>query len=176
MEKDLRAFIEQLQSQGPEEWVRVTRPVSPKYEATALLFKLEAESRYPAVFFENLAGFDMPAITNLHATRKRLALALGVSEAELVDEYKRRESARIAPAAVGHGPVKEVIRLGREVDLNRFPLFTHFDINTAPYITAGIVVARDPISKVRNLSFNRGMLTAKNRLHMHLAPGMHLAR
>jgi 2,5-furandicarboxylate decarboxylase 1 len=55
-------------------------------------------------------------------------------------------------------------------------MFTHFDINTAPYLTAGIVVAKDPQSGIRNLSFNRGMLVQRDRLHIHLAPGMHLAR
>ncbi|MGH7844622.1 MAG: UbiD family decarboxylase domain-containing protein, partial [Candidatus Binatia bacterium] len=176
MQKDLRSFIRQLELEGPDEWLRITKKVSPKYEATAILFKLESQSRYPAVYFENINGFSMPAITNLHATRKRLALALEVPENELIEEYKRRENARVAPVIAREGPVKEMIHLGTDVDLGRFPLFTHFDINTAPYITAGIVVTRDPLSRVRNLSFNRGMLVGKNRLHMHLAPGMHLAR
>lgn len=176
MEKDLRTFIEQLELQGAEEWIRIKKKVSPKYEATAILFKLEGQAKYPAVYFEQLDGFSIPAIANVHATRKRLALALEVPEQELVEEYKRRENTRISPELVREGPVKEVIHVGTDVDLNRFPLFTHFDINTAPYMTAGIVVARDPLSQVRNLSFNRGMLVGKNRLHVHLAPGMHLSR
>jgi 2,5-furandicarboxylate decarboxylase 1 len=112
----------------------------------------------------------------VHSTRKRLALALDVAEPELVEEYRKREAARIAPVMVREGPVKEIARRGVDVDLNRLPLFTHFDINTAPYITAGIVVARDPLSGVRNLSFNRGMVVRNNRIRAHLAPGMHLAR
>ncbi len=176
MQKDLRSFIKQLELQGPDEWIRIKKKVSPKYEATAILFKLEGQAKYPAVYFEQLDGFSIPAIANVHATRKRLALALDVEEGELVEEYKKRENARISPESVRGGPVKEVIHVGTDVDLNRLPLFTHFDINTAPYITAGIVVARDPLSQVRNLSFNRGMLVGKNRLHMHLAPGMHLSR
>lgn len=176
MQKDLRAFLKQLERQGPDEWVRIKKEVSPKYEATAILFKLEEQARYPAVYFERLDGFSIPAVTNVHATRKRLALALEVEEGGLVEEYKRRENNRIPPEPARGGPVKEVIHIGADVDLSRLPLLTHFDINTAPYITAGIVVARDPLSGVRNLSFNRGMLVGKNRLHMHLAPGMHLSR
>jgi len=176
MAKDLRSFIKQLESQGPEEWIRIKKKVSPKYEATAILFKLEGQAKYPAVYFENLDGFSIPAVTNVHATRKRLALALDVAEGELVEEYKKREYARIPPESVREGPVKEVIHVGTDVDLNRFPLFTHFDINTAPYVTAGVVVVRDPLSHVRNLSFNRCMLVGKDRLRTHLAPGMHLSR
>src|SRR3990167_5018464 len=139
MQKDLRSFIKQLESQGPEEWIRIKKKVSPKYEATAILFKLEGQAKYPAVYFENLDGFSIPAVTNVHATRKRLALALDVAEGELVEEYKKREYARISPESVREGPVKEVIHVGPDVDLNRLPLSPHFDINPAPSITAGIV-------------------------------------
>ncbi|MGH7833976.1 MAG: UbiD family decarboxylase [Candidatus Binatia bacterium] len=172
----MRSFISLLELHGPDEWVRIQKTISPRYETTAILFELEARGRFPAVYFENLDGFSIPAITNVHSTRKRLALALDVAESDLVEEYRKRESARIAPVMVREGAVKEIARRGADVDLNRMPLFTHFDINTAPYITAGIVVARDPLSGVRNLSFNRGMLVKSNRIHAHLAPGMHLAR
>jgi 2,5-furandicarboxylate decarboxylase 1 len=176
MQKDLRSFIKQLELEGSEEFVRVKKAVSPRYEATAILFKLENQAKFPALYFEKLQGYSTPAITNVHATRKRLALALDTAANDLVEEYRSRENKRIPPELVKDGPVKEVIYRGADVDLGCLPLFTHFDINTAPYITAGIVVARDPISRVRNLSFNRGMLVRENRLHMHLAPGMHLAR
>ncbi len=176
MEKDLRSFIKQLETLGPEEWVKIHKKISPKYETTAILFQLENAGKYPAVFFENLEGYSSPAIANLHATRKRMALALGVDEASLVDEYRKRETNRIPPQLTSDGPVKEVVERGGSVNLYGLPLFTHFDVSSVPYITAGIVVAKDPITKVRNLSFNRGMLVQKNTLRMHLAPGMHLVR
>ncbi len=176
MQKDLRHFLQSLEAQGPEEFIRVKKEISPRYEATALLFELEHQGKFPAVYFEKIRGYSSPAVANLHATRKRLALALETDEANLVEEYRKREQARIPPEVVRDGPVKETICVGSEVDLGRLPLFTHFDINTAPYVTAGMMVARDPVSQVRNLSFNRGMLVHKDRLHIHLAPGMHLAR
>ena len=176
MEKDLRSFLKQLETLGPEEWVRVNKKISPKYETTAILIQLENAGRYPAVYFENLEGYSIPAIANLHATRKRIALALGVDEASLVDEYRKRETNRIPPQLTSHGPVQEVVESAAKVNLYGLPLFTHFDISSVPYITAGIVVTKDPITKVRNLSFNRGMVVQKNTLRMHLAPGMHLVR
>ncbi len=176
MDKDLRSYLKQLDSLGPEEWVRIKKKISPRYETTAILYQLENEGRYPAVLFESIEGYSIPAVTNLHATRKRIALALGVDEASLVEEYRKRDAERILPRMVENGPVKEVVLKGEDLDLNGLPLFTHFDINNAPYITAGIVVARDPVSKVRNLSFNRGMLVGRNRLRVHMAPGMQLGR
>jgi 3-polyprenyl-4-hydroxybenzoate decarboxylase len=40
MPKDLRSFIAELDSKYPEEVARVTKPISPRYEITALLTQL----------------------------------------------------------------------------------------------------------------------------------------
>ena len=173
---DLRAYLHQLEAEGPDEWVRVEKQVSLEHEVTALLFELEERGRFPAVYFENVEGSSIPIVTNLHATRRRLALALGVSESGLVEAYRSRQASPVVPVMVGDGPVQAIVAKGADVDLGRLPLPTHFNISTAPYITAGIVVARDPLSGVRNLSFNRGMLVDPRRLTMHLAPGMQLNR
>lgn len=174
--KDLRSFIDRLENEGPEELLHIRKPVRPEHELTSLLMELESSGRFPTLFVQEVQGFSMPVITNLHATRSRLAMALDVDAADLVEEYRRRERRPVPPALVEDGPVKEAVRTGAEVDLGEIPLLTHFDISTAPYLTAGIVVARDPLSGVRNLSFNRAMMVARNRLRMHLAPGMHLGR
>ncbi len=174
--KDLRSFVDRLEDEGPEELLHIRKPVRPEHEVTALLMELESSGRFPALFVHEVRGFSMPVITNLHATRKRLAMALDVDANDLVEEYRSRERNPVAPELVEDGPVKEVVRTGVAVDLGEIPLLTHFDVSTAPYVTAGIVVARDPLSGVRNLSFNRAMMVERNRLRMHLAPGMHLMR
>lgn len=176
MTADLRDFLRQLEEQGPDEWLRIKKQVSLTHEATALLFQLEERGRFPAVYFENIQESAIPMVTNLHATRSRLALALGVGEGNLVEAYRNRQANPVAPTLVGDGPVKAVVNAGTGVDVGRLPLPIHFDISTARYMTAGIVVARDPLSGVRNLSFNRGMLVGPRRLRMHLAPGMQLNR
>lgn len=174
--KDLRSFMDRLEGEGPEELLHIRRPVRPEHDVTSLLMELEASGRFPALYVHEVEGHSIPVVTNLHATRRRLAMALDVEGADLVEEYRRREAAPIPPELVADGPVKEVVRTGADVDLGAIPLLTHFDISTAPYVTAGIVVARDPVSGVRNLSFNRAMMVERNRLRMHLAPGMHLRR
>ena len=174
--KDLRSFMDRLEGEGPEELLHIRKPVRAEHDVTSLLMELEFSGRYPTLFVHEVQGYSMPVITNLHATRSRLAMALDVDANDLVEEYRRRESHPMAPELVKDGPVKEVMRTGADVDLGEIPLLTHFDISTAPYVTAGIVVARDPVSGVRNLSFNRAMMVERNRLRMHLAPGMHLRR
>jgi 2,5-furandicarboxylate decarboxylase 1 len=58
--------------------------------------------------------------------------------------------------------------------LRQIPLLTHYDVNAAPYITAGIVVAADPDTKVRNTSYNRLMMAGKRELRIFMAIGRHL--
>jgi len=174
--RDLRDFLRQLEHEGPGEWVRIEKEVSLQYEITALLLEWEKRGQFPAVFFERVRESTIPVVTNLHATRRRLALSLGVEETRLVEEYRRRQADPLRPEIVDDGPVRAVIERGEDVDIGWLPLLTHFDVSTAPYITAGIVVARDPATGVRNLSFNRGMLVGPRRLRMHLAPGMQLNR
>jgi len=40
MPKDLRSFISAVESKHPEEIARVIKPISPRYEITALLTRL----------------------------------------------------------------------------------------------------------------------------------------
>ena len=65
MPKDLRSFIADLESKYPEEVARVRKPISPRYEITALLTQLEKQKRFPLLFCEKVGqprarhiGFD----------------------------------------------------------------------------------------------------------------------
>src|SRR5947207_14838413 len=53
-------------------------------------------------------------------------------------------------------------------------MLTHYDVNAAPYITAGVVVAADPDTGVRNTSYNRLMMAGKRELRIFMAIGRHL--
>ena len=54
MPKDLRYFLERLQERAPEEFVSVGRSVEPEYELPAVVRKLQAERRYPAVLLDKV--------------------------------------------------------------------------------------------------------------------------
>ena len=174
MPKDLRSFITELESQFPGEVARVSRPISPRYEITALLTQLERQKRFPLLMCENVQGSEAPVVINVQASRKLMALALECRPEELADRFSARQSRPIPPVEVSEAPVHEVERLGDEVDLTQVPMLTHYDVNAAPYITAGIVVAADPDSDVRNTSYNRLMMAGKRELRIFMAVGRHL--
>lgn len=174
MPKDLRSFIADLDANCPEEVTRVTASVSPRYEITALLTQLERKKRFPLLVFENVAGSKAPVVINAQASRRLMAIALETKIEDLARAFSERQSKPIQPVEVSDAPVQEVVRLGDDADLSTIPLLTHYDVNVAPYITAGIVVAQDPDTGVRNTSYNRLMMAGKRELRIFMAIGRHL--
>jgi 2,5-furandicarboxylate decarboxylase 1 len=174
MPKDLRSFIAELEAKFPEEIARVAKSISPRYEITALLTQLEKSKRFPLLFCENVKGAEAPVVINAQASRKLMALALECRQEELAAKFTERQNKPIAPVEVGSAPVHEVVQLGDDIDLAKVPLLTHYDVNAAPYVTAGIVVAADPDSGVRNTSYNRLMMAGKRELRIFMAIGRHL--
>ena len=174
MPKDLRSFIAELEAKSPEEIARVNKPLSPRYEISALLTHLEKIKRFPLLFFEKVKGSDAPVVINAQASRRLMAIALDGKPEDLARKFGERQSKPIPPVEVTEAPVQEVTKLGDEADLTEVPMLTHYDVNAAPYITAGVVVAADPDSGVRNTSYNRLMMAGKRELRIFMAIGRHL--
>src|SRR6266508_1167285 len=129
MPKDLRGFIADLESKYPDEMARVTKPISPRYEITALLTQLEKRKHFPVLYCENVEGSDAPVVINLQASRKLMALAMECRPEELAAKFTERQGNPIAPIEVTEAPVHEVSTLGDDVDLTKVPLLTHYDVN-----------------------------------------------
>ena len=174
MPKDLRSFIAELEAKSPEEIARVNKPLSPRYEISALLTHLEKIKRFPLLFFEKVKGSNAPVVINAQASRRLMAIALDGKPEDLARKFGERQSKPIPPVEVTEAPVQEVTKLGDEVDLTEVPMLTHYDVNAAPYITAGVVVAADPDTGVRNTSYNRLMMAGKRELRIFMAIGRHL--
>ena len=174
MPKDLRSFIAEVEAKSPDDIVRVRKPISPRYEISALLTHLEKTKRFPLLLFENVQDSKTPVVINAQVSRRLMAMALDCKPEELAIKFSERQSKPIPPVEVIDAPVHEVIKMGDEVDLTAVPMLTHYDVNAAPYITAGIVVATDPDTGVRNTSYNRLMMAGKRELRIFMAVGRHL--
>src|SRR4029077_4595972 len=142
--KDLRGFIAALETQSPEDIVRIKKLISPRYEISAILTHLEKRKRSPLLCFDNVEGGKTPVVINAQASRRLMALALECKPEDLARTFSERQSKPIPPIEVNDALVHEVIKRADQVDLTEIPILTHYDVNAAPYITAGIVVAADP--------------------------------
>ena len=171
---ELRSFIEDIRRNHPEEVLTISREVDPRFEITALVVKLEQERRFPILIFENVRGSKFSVVTNVHASRRRLASAIGSEPRSAVANYLKRIERRIPPKEVTSGPVKEVILSSEQVNLRAIPQIVHHQDDAGPYLTAAVTLARDPLSGRLNCSFNRLMFLDKNHTSIHLTLAKHL--
>jgi len=172
MFEDLRDYLSHLEERG--QLLRVKEEADPKFEIAAGIRKT-SDVRGPALLFEKVKGFPgWRVLGGLFATRKLVALGLGISEDRLLDQYLTLEEKRIAPEMVATGPVKEIRWKGNDVDLHRLPLVTHSEKDVGPYVTIGVQIGKDPDSAGRNVSIHRMLLLGKNRLSLWAPADHHL--
>jgi 2,5-furandicarboxylate decarboxylase 1 len=172
---DLSTFIDTVRRERPREVLDIHRTVSPRYETAAILTKLEQSFRFPIVVFHHVDRSEFPLVSNVCGTQARIALALGCSTRELRGRYAQACEQPIKPECESVGSVQERVFTGKEVNLGALPqLVYHQDDALQPYVTAAIVVARDPQSGKSNLSFHRLMILNENTTTIFMARGKHL--
>ncbi|PYN63880.1 MAG: UbiD family decarboxylase [Candidatus Rokuibacteriota bacterium] len=175
MAQDLRSYLDLLKRKRPEEFLIVSREVDPAYEITALVVKLEKEARKrPVLLFEKVRGTSFPVLTNLHASRARLALALNAAPDALLTTYLRAMERPIAPRVVRTGAVKDVVRTGKDVNLLDLPQIIHHEGDGGVFLTSAISFAKDPTADIWNCAYNRLMLKGRDTTSIHLTLGKHL--
>jgi UbiD family decarboxylase len=166
--QSLRGFLAQVERDLPDEILRVHEPVRTRLDITSLVYELERMGKSPLVVFDNVEGHTMPVVTNVAGSRKLLALALGVTPGELPTAFRERCTRYTPVERVNRPEWHDVTIEGDDVDLTRLPIPLHFDIDAAPYITAGQLTARDPETGVDTTGFHRFMLKGRNRLGVSL--------
>lgn len=172
---DLRGFLALVEQKRPADLVEVTRTVSPRFETAAIVAKLEAHRRSPILLFRDVEGSALPLVTNVCGSMGRLALALGCSLREVAQRYGDAAKAAVAPVLVDEAAVHEHVLRGDAVDLSMLPsMVYHADDAEQPYLTAAIVVARDPEDGVVNLSYHRMMIAGRDRTGIYMERGRHL--
>jgi 2,5-furandicarboxylate decarboxylase 1 len=159
--KDLREFLAKLKEVG--ELQSIHNEVSTLFEIPAILQKSDLDNG-PAILFENIKGYSTPLLGNLCGTRKRIALALKCQQEKILFHYLDAMNDPTPCRIVNNGPVKEVI-IEKSIDLgSTFPILTYHEKDSGPYITAGMVIYKDPVTGIRNASIHRLQLRDKDRL------------
>jgi 2,5-furandicarboxylate decarboxylase 1 len=110
----------------------ISRTVDPAYEITALVVKLEKERhKRPILLFEHVKGTKFPVLTNVHASRSRLAVALNCAPDAMLTTYLRAMERPIPPRIVSNAPAQDVVLTGAEVDLYALPQIVHHQGRTS---------------------------------------------
>ena len=111
----------------------------------------------------------MPVISGLVSDRQWIAEAMGVEPGDVLARFQDAALNPLPWREVKTAPVQEVVH--REVDLGRqLPLPTHNEHDNGAYITAGLMIARNPATGIQNVSIHRLQLSGPNRLGALLLP------
>jgi len=142
-------------------------------EGVALRFELAAIAKHldgrQATLFPKPDGHAIPVVSGLVSNRAWIADAMSIDPAGMLEHFQHAVLNPIPWREAEAAPVQEIVR--RSVDLaHLLPLPTHNELDSGPYITAGLMVTRNPRTGVQNVAIHRCQLSGPNRLGVLLLP------
>lgn len=180
-EPDLRSFLHDLGATAPASVFAVDESVPLDYTSTALTLALEKQGRAPVVLLNQLAGrtgrlAGGRMVGNLFGSHELMARGINATPQTFLnvlgDALDQLVPADVLPDSAP-APVHEIVWQGADADLNRLPIPRHFAQDAGPYITAGMIAARDPDTGVGNLAYVRLQVTGPRRLGASLHSRQH---
>jgi 2,5-furandicarboxylate decarboxylase 1 len=148
--ENFRSWLAAWEKNG---WLtRIRKPVNPQYVLGAITKKLEKER---GIFFQQVSRYSIPLTTNFLFSRKALAAALDTAVGHLIPNIRKAMEEPRPCEVVGHAPFQENVLTQNLNPLEIFPIPTYHERDAGPYITGGVLIAKDPQTGVRNASIHR---------------------
>ena len=172
----LRSFIDALKAKG--DLHEINQPLDPHLEITEVSRRL-LEQDGPALLFNKPKSGELPVITNLFASQRRIAAGLGLEEVSQLREFGEllaslkdpqpprklreiwgkvplfRRALSMAPRQVKRADCYAVSFEADDVDLTRLPIQTCWPEDAGPLITWGLVITKNPETGRHNLGVYR---------------------
>ena len=168
-DQSFRGMLERLAGWG--DLHTVEREVDPRFELGAVLSLRQHDE--PQLFAQ-VAGHSMKVVGNLMNSRERIARLLDTDRAGLPGRILAALGRQIPPVLVETAPAQEMVHHAPFDLAALLPVPTWFEHETGPYITAGVIVAKDPETGKRNVSIARLRLDGGGRVMVGIAKNHHL--
>lgn len=133
--QDFHFFADRYRELYPDDVLTLDRDVVSGQDVTAMVEQLAAANQHPMLVCQRVDGLQAPLVTNVFASRTRLARLLGVEQQQLHETFQTRANAPVKPRVVSNGPITDEVIEGDAVDLALLPMIQHFETDRAPYIT-----------------------------------------
>ncbi len=179
MPKDLRSFLDDCRQEIPDEVVHVTKEVDPAhYDVTAIIKHLEASKKFPILIFDNPLNLhgrtsEFKLVLNFaisqHKAQIELGLPMHIARSEMAEACLEREKHLIPPIVIDkkNAPVKERVKVRRDVDLYDLPNMRNHEMDGGPYTTM-CTIAKERKQGIYNASYHRMEIRSKNTTsHYH---------
>jgi 2,5-furandicarboxylate decarboxylase 1 len=143
----------------------------PHLEIAAVLKKHDGKQ---ALLFRKVVDTEVPIVGNLLSSKENCEAAFGLDFNGIRGLVQRAMGGPLPPEIVSDAPVQEVVlRTGFDIT-KLLPALFHAPGDAGRYVTAGIVVVKDPVTGVYNASYHRLQLLGPDRVAIKLDFGRHL--
>lgn len=169
--RSLRGWLRHLAA--TDRLVAIREGVSLTHELAAIAKHFDGRK---ATLFRRPGGHAIPVVSGLLSDRAWIAEAMGVPPERMLARYREALDHPLAwrEVTAAEAPCRAVVidfETSAEADIRRLlPVPVHSEHDSGPYITAGLVVARNPRTGVQNVSINRIQLSGPNRLGALILP------
>lgn len=144
--------------------IKIKNEVSKKYEISKILRDHDKDT----VIFENIRESNIKIISGICNTREKIARGISSKVTEVT---KRMMKATENPLPIEEiESIKKNFDISKEPDLSEIPIPIFYRKDAGPYLTAGVIIAKDPETGIRNASIHRMLVIGKNRLTARLVP------
>ncbi len=186
--RDLRDFLSLLEDR--KQLKRISAPVSPDLELAAISDEVMGKGG-PALLFENVIGSNIPVAINLMGTLERVVWSMGLEEPSDLEklgsklallqqpkppkgfnEFKKFGSVfwdllKAQPDIDFTPPCQQKVHNETELDLTKLPLIRPWPEDAGKVITLGLVITKDPETKVPNIGVYRLQLQSSKTMTVH---------
>lgn len=157
--KDMREFMEFLKKRG--ELNVCQKEVSAKIEIARITDK-SSKAYGPAILFENVKGFKNPVVTGLFGNYDRCFLAIDTNKYDGFKKMAHGLENPIPTRLLKDGPCKEVIKVGKDINLLDIPVLWHHQKDSHFFVTTDNARVKDPDTGIYNSSINRLAVQGKD--------------
>lgn len=144
--------------------VNIDEEVSIHYEVSRIM----KDHPRDVLIFNNVKESKMRIISGLCNSREKIAKSISVTVPEI--------TSRIMEATENPMPIDVAERVSKnftyskQADLRELPVPTYYKKDGGAYITAGVIIAKDPETGIRNASIHRMMVKDSDRLGVRIVP------
>ncbi|WP_036217703.1 UbiD family decarboxylase [Massilia sp. LC238] len=169
--RDLREWLAHLEATQRLAVIREGVPL--KHRLAAIAKRLDGAQ---AAYFPRPGGHEIPVVSGFVSRRGWIAEAMGVEQSGLLAAFRKAVEHPLPWREVDAGAAcQQVVHRfgqdGQELDLHTLlPIPTHSEHDNGPYITAGLVIARNPVTGVQNVSINRIQVHGRDRMAILMLP------
>lgn len=170
-------FREYLQTlRENHQLIDADRPVELDYELASITQAMLEQDRPMAMFRNVNHPSKIPVVGGLLGNIRRIALALGVEPPDISAHLEHALANLIQPQVVADAPFQENVVLGDDINLRELlPIPWHNRGDAGPYVTAGLMIGRDPDTGRHNYSYNRLQITGPRKTGINMNAWRHLA-